>query len=189
MRPFDLSPEKLCHIERLLKDGPMRLRRLWLHHRVFEWEVEQAAELGWVRIFLRESPHGRAARMAKLSERADARLPRPRRQIEKEISLKHEAFARRAVFESMPRGSRFCGFSIPPTYVAYLLCYPKAGGMAVTSAAASRLMRRLDVQAALAWRYAKFAQEIPQAGLMPRTVSGIRARLIELGCNDRARTF
>ena len=42
MRPFDLSPEKLCHIERLLKDGPMRLRRLWLHHRVFS-EVEQAA--------------------------------------------------------------------------------------------------------------------------------------------------
>jgi hypothetical protein len=68
------------------------------------------------------------------------KLPRPRRQIEKEISWKHEVFARRSAFECIPRGMEKYGFHLPPLYVAYLRTYPKARSKAVAKAAASRLM-------------------------------------------------
>jgi hypothetical protein len=93
---------------------------------IFQWELEQAAELGWIRIFFRESPpwprrpHGRAFRANR------HRLPPPRGCIEKEISLKHEVFAMRSVFECVPQGMKFYHLRMPPIYVAYLRTYPKA---------------------------------------------------------------
>ena len=166
----------------------MTLWRMRYYRWIYEWKVEQAAELGWVRIFFRESLRGPAAGMAELSGNTDAKLPRFRRQIEKEISRKLEVFARRSVFKCIPRGMENYRFHLPPIYVAYLRCYSKALSKAVARAAAARLMRRRHVQAARAWYYARVCQEIPQAEPMPRTVSGIRARFTEVG-SYRARTF
>jgi hypothetical protein len=181
MRPNILCLERLYRIERVLKGGPKTLWRMRCYHEIYEWEVEQAAEFGWVRIFFRELPRGPAARMAELCERADAKLPRPRRQIEREIGWKHREFAQRSVFECVPRGMRFCHFRMPPVYVAYLHTYPQARSKAVARAAASRLMRRRDVQAAQAWYYAILNHEVSKEEPMPRTLSGIRARLTEVG--------
>ena len=57
----------------------MTLRQLWLNHRVWGWQVEQAAELGGVRIFMRESRRGPPARMAEIYRHPDAKDPSLRR--------------------------------------------------------------------------------------------------------------
>jgi hypothetical protein len=176
-----LCLEKLYHILRLLKDGPVGVRHLWLFHKVCEWELEEAQRLGWIRIFFRESPKGPAARMAESSERDDAKLP-PTRRLIGEISFRHEEFARRSVFESVQGGMRFAGYCLPPLYMACLRTYPRLSRRrAVATAATAQLMRRREVRAARSWYFAIMNSEIPRDEPMPRTVSGIRARLTEVG--------
>jgi hypothetical protein len=176
-----LCREKLNHILRLLKDGPVGVRHLWLFHKVCEWELEEAQRLGWIRIFFRESPKGRPARMAESTERDDAKLPPRRREIG-EISFRHETFARRSVYESVKGGMRFAGYCLPPLYMACLRTYPRLSRRrAVATAATAQLMRRREVQAARAWYYAVMNREILRDEPMPRTVMGIRARLTEVG--------
>lgn len=83
------------------------------------------AELGWLDITLsRRANGGGPVRLAELSDKKDARMPRPRRQIEPEISRRHKLFAMRAAYECCPRGGRFAGTTIPPVVKAYLRIYP-----------------------------------------------------------------
>ena len=140
------------------------------------------AELGWLHITLRRrADRGRPVRLAELSDEKDTRLPRPRRQIEPEISGRHRLFAMRAVYECCPGGGRSFGTTIPPVVEAYLRTYPSTRSRAAARASASRLMRHPHVRAVMQWFYARLSREIPGEEPMPNTASGIWARLAELG--------
>lgn len=101
---------------------------------------------------------------------------------EKKISWKHEFFARRAVFHCCLRSARIAGIFLPGFVEAYLWTYGNARSRAGARASTSRLMKRRDVRAAIQWFYAQVSNEIPRDEPMPKTVSGIGARLAELGC-------
>ena len=79
----------------------MSVRDLMRSFAIWPWEIEQAAELGWLRIVTRRpSGRGRPSRVAELSDERNVKLPQPRRQIEKRIAVHHELFAMRSVFET-----------------------------------------------------------------------------------------
>lgn len=160
----------------------MSVRDLMRSFAISPWEIEQAAELRWLRIVTRRpSGRGRPSRVAELRDERNAKLPKPRRQIEPEISTRHWLFAMRAAKKCCPGGMRAFGFNIPGIVTAYIETYqPKS--RAGARASASRLMRRPHVKAAMQWFYAQMAREIARDEPMPETVSGIRARLAELGC-------
>lgn len=68
-----------------------------------------------------------------------------------------------------------------PGYVdAYLRTHPRAKSRAGARASCSRLLKRVEVRAALAWHCAIFSNEIPWEP-PPETVEGIAERLKELG--------
>jgi hypothetical protein len=100
-----------------------------------------------------------------------------RNQIPREISVRHQMFAMRAVWECVPGGIKALG--VPGIVTAYIKTYnPRSyGGV---RASASRLMRHPHVRAAMQWHYAKMRNEIHQAEQMPRTAKGIWLRLCEL---------
>jgi len=129
---------------------------------------------------------GRLARLAEPCEEKDAGLPRPRRQIEPEISGRHRFFAMRAAYEYCAGGGRSFGTTIPPVVEAYLRTYPRIRSRAAARASPSRLMRHPHVRAMMQWFYARLSCEIPEEEPMPNTASGIWAKLAELG-NWRAK--
>ena len=121
--------------------GPMRVWRMSHYYDVCEWEVEQAAELGWVRILSRESRCGPPVRVAELSCCADAKVPPPRRQIKKAISWRHQNFAMQLGM-CAPRGASFGPYRLGCLYEAYLRSYPGQRSKVVARVATARLMRR-----------------------------------------------
>jgi hypothetical protein len=77
---------------------------------MWPWEVEQAAALGWVKLYVRPSKRGkgRPSRIAELipqEQVANLPLPPYRNQIPREISLRHQMFTLRV------SGSAFRGES------------------------------------------------------------------------------
>ena len=70
---------------------------------------------------------------------------------------------------------------LPGFVEAYLWTYDNARSLAGARASTSRLMSRRDVRAAVQWFYAQVSNEIPREEPMPKTVSGIRARLARHG--------
>jgi hypothetical protein len=181
-----LCCERLERIQRILEKnaGALTVRAFARTYSVWEWEVEQAAELGWIKIEMNRPRTGRPSRIAKtVSEKAAAKLPPYRWQIEKPINHSHAMFAMLST-HAMHRGSRWLashGLSLPCTTDIYQHAYPRALKRNAAAASASRLRRRNDVKAARAWHYARFDGEIPRDEPMPRTVSGIVQRLRELG--------
>ena len=140
MRPLILCLERLDRIRQILRrvGGDASLRDLWRRWEIRDWEVEQAAKLGWVELYTRKpAGRGRPSRRAKLCGEENAKLPLPRRMIPKEISHRHHAFAMRAVFQATPRGIRQYG--VPGTIFAYMTIYhPKSRKAAHSSC--SRLL-------------------------------------------------
>jgi hypothetical protein len=106
MRPLILCLERLDRIRRVLKraGGAMSVRDLMRSFAIWPWEIKQAAELGWLRVVARRpSGGGRLCRVAELCDERNAKLPKPRRQIEQVISHRYYAFAMRSVFQCCPR--------------------------------------------------------------------------------------
>lgn len=106
----------------------MSVRDLMQSFAIPPWEIEQAAELRWLRIVTRRpSGRGRPSRVAELRDEKNAKLPKPRRQIEPEISTRHWLFAMRAAKKCCPGGMRAFGFNIPGIVTAYIETYqPKS---------------------------------------------------------------
>jgi hypothetical protein len=184
MRPLVLCFERLQRIRHLLKHcgGAATMRDLWRSHEVFDWEVQQAAELGWVTITTRKPRVGRPSRVVEFCGGQNAKFPERRCWIEREISIRHWWFALRSVGQSVKYGMRRWGF--PGVVSAYINTYhPRSRNGAYAST--SRLLRHPDVRAARQWFYAKSGRELPFGEKMPSTASGIRKRLRELG-NRRA---
>lgn len=187
MRPLILCRERL---ERLLsvldqQGGSETLRQLVRRFAFFNWEVTQAADLGWLEIEIRKPRVGRPSRIAhRLNKCYQQNYPPWRSEIEREISIRHGLFAKYSVIYAVKGGSRMLGMQ--GLAGAYAMVYRGCKTQASRDAACSRLLRHPGVRAARQWYYAIASQEIPQTERMPQTASGIWRRLRELG-NWRAR--
>ena len=178
-----LCRERLTRIQHVLnkKGGALSVRDFARSFSVGEWEIEEAAALGWIQIETKKPHTGRPSRIAKIvSETHAAKLPPYRWQIEKPISNRHWNFAFHSVYSAIRGGSSFL-WRIPPYTDAYLQAFPAAKSRRAAAASMSRLLRHPDVRAARAWFYAKVSQEIPREEPMPDTARAIWQRLRELG--------
>jgi hypothetical protein len=105
-------------------------------------------------------------------------LPPARNEIPREISARHQSFARQAAWECVPTGIKALGFR--GIVAAYVKTYnPRS--YAGARASASRLMRHPHVRAAMQWSYAQMSDELPREEPMPTTAIGVWLRLRELG--------
>jgi hypothetical protein len=178
-----LYRERLARIQHVLnkKGGELSVRDFARTFSVWEWELEKAAELGWIQIETRKPPTGRPTRVVKIvSETHTAKLPPYRWQIDKPIRARHWNFAFHSVYSAIRSGSSFLG-RIPPYTDAYLQAFPAAKSRRAAAASMSRLLRHPDVRAARAWFYSKVSNEIPRDEPMPNTARAIWQRLRELG--------
>lgn len=183
MRSSILCRERLDRIQRILSRnaGALTVREFARSFSVWEWEIEQAAALGWIKIETHKPRTGRPSRIAKtVSEKAAAKLPPYRWQIEKPISIRHWNFAFHSAYSAIKGGSSFI-WRIPPYTDAYLQAFPAAKKRRAAAASTSRLLRHPHVRAARAWFYSKISQEIPKDEPTPDTANGIWQRLRKLG--------
>lgn len=186
MLPLILCRERLARIQRILAKnaGALPVREFTRSFSVWEWEVEQAAALGWIKIETRKPRTGRPSRIAKEVSKPDAaKLPPYRWQMERPINFQHKLFAIHSTC-AVKHGSRWLashGFSLPCITDVYQSVFKRAAKRRAATASASRLMRRSDVRAARAWYYARFDGDAPRNESMPDTATGIVQRLRELG--------
>ena len=93
----------------------MSVRDLRRSFAIWPWEVEQAAALGWLNLYVRagKGHRGRPSRVAELITQdrpVNVTLPPARNEIPRQISVRHQLFARRAAREGVPRGIKALGF-------------------------------------------------------------------------------
>lgn len=181
MRPLILCRERLKRINAILARYPagLSVREFARSFSVWSWEVEQAAELGFVQIVTRKPHTGRPARFVEnVSKPQPAKLPPYRSEIAKEISLRHWRFALESVSIGPSRNP--FGFGPLAKVRAYQRVY-RASNEASARASASRLIRHPDVRACRQWFYAQINQEVPHDEAMPNTAKGIWQRLQQMG--------
>jgi hypothetical protein len=184
MRPSILCSERLSRMQCVLTQagGKMSVRDLKRSFAIWPWEIEQAATLGWVKVYIRagKGRKGRPSRVVELATQdrlANFSLPPARNQIPREISARHQLFATRAAKECVARGFKALGFAT--IVAAYIKTYnPRS--YAGARASASRLVRHPHVRAVMQWSYAQVAGEISVIEQMPTTALGIWRRLREL---------
>jgi len=159
MRPLILCLERLQRILRVFqREGDeVSIRRFRRNHEIYPWEIEQAAELGWLVIETRKPRTGRPSTVArKLSNSPSAKLPPRRSTIGRRISIRHQRFVH----------FYLCGggfFTKPSARRAYLLAFPDARSLSGVDASAHRLLRHPDVRAYLTWIRVCVGSEIPPA--------------------------
>lgn len=181
MRSLILCRERLNRIHTILARHPagLSVREFARTFSVYAWEVEQAAELGFVQIVTRKPPTGRPARIVEnISKSQPAKLPPYRSEIAKEISLRHWRFALESVSIG-PRKNTF-GFGVLAKVRAYQRVY-RGSSAASARASASRLIRNPDVRACRQWFYAQANHELPLDESMPNTANGVWQRFLQLG--------
>jgi hypothetical protein len=96
MRELTLCRERLARIQRVLNKnaGALTVREFARSFSVWEWEIEQAAALGWIRIEIHQPRTGRPSRIVhRASNPQSAKLPPYRCQIERAISHRLYRFA------------------------------------------------------------------------------------------------
>ena len=178
-----LCRERLGRIQSILhrQAGALPIRDFVRSYSVREWELLQAAALGWIKIEMRKPRTGRPSRIIReVSKPQAAKLPPYRWQIEKPISIRHWNFAFHSAHSAIKGGSSTF-FRTPPYTDAYLRAFPAARKRRAAAASMSRLLRHPHVRAARAWFYSKISHEIPREEPMPETATGIWQRLRELG--------
>ncbi|BCX46414.1 hypothetical protein HAHE_03220 [Haloferula helveola] len=185
MHPLKLSLDRLHRILRVFqKEGDeVTVRRFRRNFEVYDWELEQAAELGWLAIETRKPKTGRPSIVArKLSNSPTAKLPPRRSVIGRGISIRHQRFV-----EHYLCGGGF--LSKPNARRAYRLTYPEARSLSGIDASANRLFRHPDVLAYLAWVRACSGSEIPWQARQkhPLTRQEIIETLRAHGCWMRVR--
>ncbi len=163
--------------------GAASFRDLKRTYGIYTYEIEQTEQYGETLIEVYQPRTGRPSRrISKLNKILPAKLPPLRCEIEPSISSRHRRFAFNYCL-----GELGAGFSFRRrAYFAYQQTYGKNLSVESASAAASRLLRRGDVRAAIQWTYAYYNPEIPKSEGFPRTESQIWQRLYELG-NFRAK--
>lgn len=179
MRPLTLCRERLNRLLSVLdrEGGSCTVRHLMRIYSIFEWEVLQAEEAGWVRISQRKPAVGRPSLLVeKLSGNPAAKLPPWRFLIPKELSVRHCRFALELTMP-VSSGGRF-GFSLSSATRAYLVAFPNAKSRAGAAASASRLRKKPMIEAARRWFQSWNSMDDDEE--MPSTPREIYARLAEL---------
>lgn len=183
MRPTILCRERLNRILLVLQrqGGVETIRQLSRRFSIRGWEIEQAADLGWVKVEIRKPRVGRPSQIVGVSKTPTAKLPRWRCQIENEITRRHWLFAMRATLGAVKNGvSAFGPFGSTDCWTdAYQRTFGRAKSRAGARASASRLIRRPDIIAMRAWWYGKINQRIPLNEQMPNTTSAVRQKVCE----------
>lgn len=175
-----LCLERLNRLLRVLDrlGGSATIRDLERGHGIWWWEVEQAEELGWIRVFTRKGSVGRPAEVIdKLNKTPSAKYPLPRHMIPREIKWSHQRFAMISV-TPIAKNNRF-GFGLPSMTTAYLMTYPKCRSRNAAAVGASRLMKRLDVRLMRHWLFAEINKKL--SGPMPLNVPGLIEQLDSIG--------
>lgn len=146
---FDFCRERLNRILALLDRHPqgLSLREFARTFSVYSWEIEQAAELGFVTITKRKPRTGRPAmivlrRNEIISQPGAAKLPPWRCDIKKERDFRHFRFA----IETMQVVGKSNGFGLISATQAYRRIY-RSASPASARVSACRLKRHLDVKA------------------------------------------
>ena len=123
MRRLSLCRERLGRIQRVLErwGGTVTVRDLWRSHTIYDWEIEQAAELGWLTITTHKPRVGRPSRVVEFCGGVNAKFPERRCWIETEISIRHWWFALRSVTGTVKHGMRRWG--LPGIVSAYIDTY------------------------------------------------------------------
>jgi hypothetical protein len=174
-----LCRERLDRLLAILdsKNGRASIRDLSRSYRMYCWEIEQAADLGWVKIETYHPPVGRPSRrIEKLSNNEVAKLPPYREQIPSEINFRHHKFALGSI-NIMPGGD--FGFKLSTLVLAYMKTFPNARSRKGAYASASRLAKRFEVKLMKHWY--RLTMAMPQHEPMPNTIQGIINRLRTLG--------
>lgn len=182
MRSSILCRERLDRIQRILErnEGALTVRKFARTFSVWEWEIAQAAGLGFVNIETCKPRTGRPSRIVRaVSNPLAAKLPPYRWQIDKPISIRHHLFAIHST-HAIKHGCKAL-VAIPCMADAYQSVFREAKDRRAATASASRLLRHRDVRAARAWRYASNDGDTPRGEPMPETSDGIWQRLTELG--------
>jgi len=166
----------------------MSVRDLGRSFAIHPWEIEQAAVLGWLKLYLQPGKGGKGrpsqvAELIPLDYLANLPLPPYRNQIPREISVRHQQFAMRAVWLCVPRGIKKLG--LPGIVTAYIITY-EPRSYAGARASASRLMRHPHVRAVMRWERAKMWGEIPHAEVRPATERAIWMHLRSLRDREAA---
>jgi hypothetical protein len=179
MRPLILCRERLTRLLSVLdrEGGECSVRRLCRNFAIYNWEVEQAEEAGWVSITERKPPVGRPSCVArKVSENQSAKLPPWRYMIPKGMSIRHWRFALEST--SVEHGRGYFGFRRSSATRAYLIAFPNAKSRKGAAASASRLRKHPMIAAARRWFFD--SNLIPYGEEMPNTPQAIYRRLAEL---------
>jgi hypothetical protein len=156
------------------RGGKLSIRDFFRSFGVFNWELEQAELLGWVKITTKKPATGRPSRVvAKVSNFQCAKLPLRRWDIPSEISIRHWNF----VFAYLT-GPKTCNAA-----AAYQACFHGGRSAAGVRASASRLLRHPDVKAALAWIRASMDSDFPASEklITPKSAQEIQAIFVRLG--------
>jgi hypothetical protein len=180
MHPSILCRERLLRILDLLDryGGHMPARTLQRNHGVFDWEVEQAAELGWLAISERKPAVGRPARVVeKLSKTQSAKLPPHRNEIERHIPVRHRLFAIHSV--SVTESSSPLNWRLRSATESYLLAFPRCKSRGAAAVGASRLMKLVSVKLMRRWLFCN--EEGRVSGDMPWSLVELKQELEAIG--------
>lgn len=178
-RPLILCHERLTRLLFVLDREWVEcsVRRLCRIFAIYDWEVEQAEEAGWVKISERKPSVGRPSCVArKVSENESAKLPPWRYMIPKELSVRHWRFA--LELTGVEHGRGHFGFTLSSATRAYLIAFPNAKSRAGDAGIASRLRKKPMIQAARRWFLATDLHSYDEE--MPKMPQAIYRRLAEL---------
>lgn len=183
MRPHLLCRERLNRIQQILDRAGAQgvtLREFVRTYSFRKWELEHAAEQGWIEIATRRPRTGRPSRVvnAGISKPQPQNYPPWRAEIPRGISARHWQFALRCA-GIMPGGP--FGYRMASAVWAYSQTFHHARSRAGAAASASRLRNHPDVVAVRAWLTCEAQGTLPRGEPMPDTARGIWSRLVELG--------
>jgi len=181
MDQFTLCRERLFRLFRVIdqRGGSVTYRNLIHSHGILFWEIDQAAEQGFVEILTRKPPIGRPSYVVKILSRGpSAKLPPFRWFKPRRLSSRQYQFVRMAASIAYHANSTRLQFATD----AYLAAYPRAKSRAGAAASASRLFRDPFIRAA--WYWYLRDRFVPRGELMPGSAASIYRRLRELGAFD-----
>lgn len=181
MDRFTLCRERLFRLFRVLKQqkGRATYRNLIHSHCIRPWEIDQAAEHGFVEIVIEKPATGRPSKVVQiLSEGPSAKLPPFRWFKPRHLTARHYRFVRMAASIAHHARSTRLQFATD----AYLAAFPRAQSRAGAAASASRLLRDPFIRAAWFWYLRD--RFVPRGELMPGDTASIYRRLRELGAFD-----
>lgn len=180
MRLNILCRERLDRLLRVLRKvgGSATFRDLNRTFGIWAWEIEEAAELGWVSVISRKNSRGPTTWIAGIISNCSSAITPPRsHEIPRYIAFRHRRFAINSV--AVIYGVTFMDARIPSKAEAYRMTYPGCRSNAAAAVGACRLMKRLDVQLMRRWLFCEVEGEV--TGIMPWTVTELVKCLDAIG--------